>query len=154
MRVLLIVLALSVFVGCAASNARVGFVELGERGQAELAVNDTKLSLAGSLAEELATLAGAYVKVWGAAFGSMVTVDRYQILDAGNGFFAYVGWLTVDQMGCTLVDVETGRRWRMLDCDPTESRGLHGAKIWVTAIEEGSTDLRPLAWGVLRPAGS
>lgn len=152
MRALLVTSALSVLVGCAASSARVGFIEAGERGQAELVVSDTRVNLAGSLAEELAMLTGAYVKVWGAAFAGVVTVDRYQILDAGNGFFAYVGWFRIDQMGCALVEVDTGRRWGLLDIDPTEFRAMHGAKIWVTAIEVGTTDLRPLAWGILRPA--
>jgi len=138
--------------GCASSSSRAGFVESGERGRIELATRDTRVTLAGRLAEELATVIGAYVKVWGASTGSTVTVSRYQILDAGNGFFAYVGWLTIDQMGCALVESETGRRWSLLGLDPAEIRSLHGAKVWVTGVEEGPADLRPLAWGVLRPA--
>jgi len=152
MRPLPWLLFLIVFTGCASSTPRVGFVESGERGRVELAANDTRITLTGQLAEELASLVGAYVKVWGPSVGTAVAVDRYQILDAGNGFFAYVGWFTIDQMGCALIDVETGRRWSLVGMDPLEFRSVHGAKIWMTGIEETPTELRPLAWGVLRPA--
>ncbi len=140
--------------GCATtSQVRSGFVELDEAGGAVLAAHEgSTVRLVGPSAEELATIAGANVKVEGVTQVAGFRVRRYQILDVGTGFFAYVGWVVVDQAGCWLREWRTGRDWELIGVDVEEFKLQHGAKIWVTGLEDGPRRLRPLQWDVLRPA--
>lgn len=151
MRAAAIVAGVCLLAGCATVPTRAGFIELEESGSVSLLTRDDRLHLTGELARELAGVAGAHVKVWGTAVGKLVSVNRYQILDAGNGFFAYVGFVRVDQTGCHLIEWPSGRAWQLGGLDPDVMRDHHGAKAWVTGIEEGPDRIHALDWGLLGP---
>lgn len=153
-RILTAVLLCLAPMGCATtSQVRSGFVELDEAGSTTLGTHEGgTVRLLGPNAEELAVIAGANVKVEGVTLGGGFKVRRYQILDVGTGFFAYVGWVVVDQSGCWLREWRTGRDWEIVGVDMEEFKLQHGAKIWVSGLEEGPRRIRPLQWGVLRPA--
>jgi hypothetical protein len=140
--------------GCATtSQVRGGFVAIEDSGQTVLSTHEgTIVRLIGDEAEELATIPGANVKVEGVTVAGGFKVRRYQILDVGTGFFAYVGWVVVDQTGCWLRDWRTGRDWALVDVNVQALKELHGAKIWISGIDMGPRTLRPLQWGLLRPA--
>lgn len=138
--------------GCATtSQVRGGFVEMNDAGNTVLNTHEgTMVRLLGPDAEELATIPGANVKVEGITVAGGFKVRRYQILDVGTGFFAYVGWVAVDQAGCWLREWRTGSAWSLVDVDLEAFKELHGAKIWVSGIDMGPRVLRPLRWGLLR----
>lgn len=139
-------------IGCATtSQVRGGFVEVGDDGRAVLATHEgAKVQLFGADADELVSIPGANIKVEGISVAGGFKVRRYQILDVGTGFYAYVGWVAVDQAGCWLREWRTGRDWSLVDVDVEALKALHGAKIWVSGIDMGPRTLRPLDWGLLR----
>lgn len=137
--------------GCAATGpvVQVGFVELDDRERPQLLLPDDRLRLTGPTSRELRALPGARVKVWGQAAASALLVSHYQVLDAGNGFHAYVGFIVVDQIGVRFVEWLNGREWKIVGKDGAGLRELHGAKVWITGIEESPEEIRPLGWGRL-----
>jgi hypothetical protein len=139
--------------GCATtSQVRGGFVEIDDAGHTVLSTYEgAVVPLLGDEADELATIPGANVKVEGITVAGGFKVRRYQILDVGTGFYAYVGWVAVDQAGCWLREWRTGRDWALVDVDVEALKELHGAKIWISGIDMGPRVLRPLDWGLLRP---
>jgi len=140
--------------GCATMNqVHGGFVDVDDGGRVVLATHDgTVVRLLGPDAQELAAIVGANVKVEGMIQAGGFKVRRYQILDVGTGFFAYVGWVAVDQGGCWLREWRTGRDWELVDVDVAAFKKLHGAKIWISGIDLGPYRLRALQWGLLRDA--
>jgi len=108
-----------------------------------------EVRLAGPIGTELGSLPGALVKVWGTGTAERIRARLYQVLDAGNGFAAYVGWITYDQFGVRLSEWRTGRVWQLSGVSGEDFRGLHGHKAWITGLEEGPATLRPLDWGAL-----
>ncbi len=135
--------------GCAATGPtiQVGFVELDPRDRPTLAVPRGTIRLTGPIGQELRALPGARVKVWGRAVASALRVSHYQVLDAGGGFQAYVGFIVVDQVGVRLVEWLNGREWRLVGPELGVLREQHGAKVWLTGLEEGPDEIRPLGWG-------
>ncbi len=140
-----------ILASCATGTAQVrsGIVEVDKKGRIELVEGDVRVSLVGAAGRELAALPMALAKVWGTGNEWRVRVLLYQILDVGNGFSAYVGWVTYDQFGARLSDWRTGRVWELSGVSGEEFRGLHGKKIWLTGLEQGGDQLRPLDWGPL-----
>ncbi len=136
---------------CATGGAQVrtGLVEVDARGRVELVEGEARVTLAGPTGQELAALPLALAKVWGSGNDRRVRVALYQVLDVGNGFAAYVGFVTYDQFGARLADWRTGRVWELSGVSGEEFRDLHGQKIWLTGLEEGVDRLLPLDWGPL-----
>ncbi len=128
-----------------------GMIEVDARERVGLQGVAGRVDLAGPIARELAGLPGALVKVWGAGNPGRVRVNLYQVLDVGTGFAAYVGWITFDQSGVRLTEWRTGRIWRLAGADGEEFRALHGLKVWLTGLESGADQIRPLDWGPLEP---
>ena len=128
---------------------QVGFVELDDRERPQLMATDGRLRLTGAVGKELGALPGAHVKVWGQVVAAALRVSHYQVLDAGNGFMAYVGFIAVDQRGVRLQEWLNGREWFLLVEDRDAFRALHGAKVWITGLEESPEEIRPLGWGWL-----
>ena len=143
----------ALLLGCATTQSAVhgGFVGLDDGGKVVLATHDGgTVRLFGPDAEELEAIVGANVKVEGLPAPGGFTVRRYQIIDVGNGFFAYVGWVSVDQSGCWFREWRTGRDWQLELVDTEEFKRLHHVKIWISGVEVGPRRLQPLQWGVLR----
>jgi len=141
--------------GCGGAQIKTGLVHLDDRQQVLLGTAEGDVQVRGTYKKELARLVDAQVKVWGLGGASSIRVAAYQILDIGNGFNAYVGWIVLDQRGCRLVEWSTGREWTLvvpsLKEFHDEFRGLHGAKIWLTGFQDGEERLRPMQWGILQP---
>ena len=142
--------------GCGGAQIKAGLVQLDARDRVQLGTAEGLVSVQGPLEDELAQLVDAQIKIWGRGGDSAVRVDAYQIIDIGNGFRAYVGWIIVDQRGCRLVEWSTGREWSLV-VPPLkeyldEFRDLHGAKIWLTGFQDGADELRPMEWGILKAA--
>ncbi len=148
---LLPVMSLILLLGgaCAGAQVRSGLVDVDGADRAVLATGVEEIRLVGPLARELTRVIGAHVKVAGVGGRHRLRVGSYQILDVGNGFFAIVGWVSVDQGGVYLMEWSTGLSWRLVGVDPLEFAGVHGAKIWVTGLQEGAAVLRPVSWGAL-----
>jgi len=149
----LVMAALVASVGCATTQGPSwsGYVTVDELGRTQLTGHGDPMVLTGAHGRELASIPGAHVKVWGPQLGQQLAVRRYQIIDVGNGFHAYVGQLLVDQGGARLVEGWTGRLFWLTGVDPRELVSLHARRIWITGFEEGADRLRPLTWGPLGP---
>jgi len=148
---LLLLSLLPLGIGCATTGlqARVGFVELDQRQRPHLLLTDARLRLTSPVGKELAALPDARVKAWGTLVGASMRVQHYQVLDAGNGFMAYVGWIIYDQSGVRLKEWLNGREWTLVGEGVRDLREWHGNKVWITGLEDGPDEIRPLAWGRL-----
>ena len=147
---ILLLLSLAALTSCATGpQVRTGVIRVEEGDRVLLDAPDGTARLAGETARELGSLPGALVKVWGTGTLDRIRARLYQVLDAGNGFAAYVGWITYDQFGVRLSEWRTGRVWQLSGVSGEDFRELHGTKVWITGLEEGPETLRPLDWGAL-----
>lgn len=146
-------LCLGFLASCATTaQVRSGVIEVDGGTQVLLQAPGGSARLTGPVGRELAALPGALVKVWGTGTPELIRARLYQVLDAGNGFAAYVGWITYDQFGVRLSEWRTGRVWTLSGVSGEDFRDLHGHKVWLTGLEEGPESIRPLDWGPLEGA--
>jgi hypothetical protein len=118
--------------------------------QLVLQVGASSVSLKGALRDELTTLVGAQVRVWGTPIDNApptppraLNVAGYEIVSVG-GAAPVVGVLTVLEGALHVVGTET------LRLDAVPDRLLKpGAKVWLVGTRDGST-LRVQSYGIIR----
>ena len=147
-------------VGCAhQADFLAGMVQVGpdERAPIHIATADgEQIKIEGEAADELRHIPQAVVRVQGQLKGRAperhMAVERYQIVDAGQGVIPHVGVLRWDAGRLVLLE---GPEGPILELRGPGAKALQrsiGARAWVVGPILGQDQLEVLAYGILRAA--